>query len=127
MIVGVGVDIIEISRIKAALERNGERFIARIFTASEQVYCEARRLREMHYAGRFAAKEAAFKALGTGWAGQIRWTDVEVESRESGPPRLKFYGAAFERFQALGTTIAHLSISHSRDYAAATALLERSD
>jgi holo-[acyl-carrier protein] synthase len=125
MIIGVGIDIIEITRIQAAIDRSSERFTRRVFTEGERAYCEARRLSAMHYAGRFAAKEAAFKALGTGWAGEIRWTDVEVVSPASGPPGLKFSGAALARFQELGATAAHLSISHSRDYAVATAILER--
>ena len=124
MIIGVGIDIIEISRIQEAINRSGERFTRRVFTEGERVYCEARRLSAMHYAGRFAAKEAAFKALGTGWAGEIKWTDVEVVNPGSGPPTLLFSGAALARFQELGATTAHLSISHSRDYATATAILE---
>jgi holo-[acyl-carrier protein] synthase len=124
MIIGVGIDIIEISRVRAAIDRNGERFITRVFTESERAYCKARRPSDIHYAGRFAAKEAAFKALGTGWSGKIKWTDVEVENASSGPPKLRFSGAALERFKAMGATGVHLSISHSRDYAVATAILE---
>ena len=125
MIIGLGIDIIEISRIEAAIERNGVRFVNRVFTSNEQAYCEARNPSAVHYAGRFAAKEAAFKALGTGWAGNIRWTDVEVEAAQSGPPRLKLSGAALERFNALGALSAHISISHSREYATAVAVFER--
>jgi holo-[acyl-carrier protein] synthase len=123
MIIGTGVDIIEISRIQAAIERNGERFIARVFTAGEREYCQARQLSAMHYAGRFAAKEAAFKALGTGWAGNIRWVDVEVEAT-GGAPRLKLYGGALARFNAMGGSHLHLTISHSRDYAVAMVIME---
>jgi holo-[acyl-carrier protein] synthase len=124
MIVGLGVDIIEIERVKAAIERSGERFIKRIFTERERAYCEAHRLSATHYAGRFAAKEAVFKALGTGWSGNIRWTDVEVENVKDGPPRLNLTGAAFERYKEMRVVNAHLSISHSRDYAIATAIFE---
>jgi holo-[acyl-carrier protein] synthase len=123
MIVGIGIDIIEISRVEEAIKRNGERFLERVFTQGERAYCEARKLSAMHYAGRFAAKEAAFKALGTGWSGNIRWTDVEVENNDSGAPCLKLHGAALERFQALGATHTHISISHSRDYAVANVIL----
>jgi holo-[acyl-carrier protein] synthase len=123
MVIGTGIDIIEISRIQEAIDRNGELFLRRVFTSSEQAYCQARHLSAMHYAGRFAAKEAAFKALGTGWAGKIRWIDVEVESG-SGPPQLKLMGAAADRFEFLGATKTHLSISHSRDYAVAMVIFE---
>ena len=123
MIIGTGVDIIEISRIQAAIERNGERFLTRVFTAGEQAYCQARQLSAMHYAGRFAAKEAAFKALGTGWTGNIRWIDVEVEAT-GGAPRLKLQGGALARFQSLGGVHLHLTISHSRDYAVAIVIFE---
>jgi len=123
MVIGTGIDIIEISRIQEAIDRNGELFLRRIFTPLEQAYCQARHLSATHYAGRFAAKEAAFKALGTGWAGKIRWVDVEVQA-SSGPPQLKFSGAAADRFQLLGATKAHLSISHSRDYAVAMVVFE---
>lgn len=124
MVIGTGIDIIEISRIEQAIERNGELFLRRIFTPAEQAYCQARQLSAIHYAGRFAAKEAAFKALGTGWAGKIRWVDVEVEPSNPGPPKLKLAGAAADQFQAMGATKAHLSISHSRDYAVAMVIFE---
>ncbi|MEW6730950.1 MAG: holo-ACP synthase [Acidobacteriota bacterium] len=124
MIVGTGIDIIEITRIKAAIERNGERFIMRVFTPAERAYCEARQACATHFAGRFAAKEAAFKALGTGWSGNIKWIDVEVEAAINGPPRLKLAGAALVRSEKLGVTNIHLSISHSREYAVATVIFE---
>lgn len=124
MIIGTGIDIIEISRIQESIERNGERFIRRIFTEHEQQYCQARQLSAVHYAGRFAAKEAAFKALGTGWAGAIRWIDVEVKNEVGGAPKLYLTGEALVRFQALGATHTHLSISHSRDYAVAMVVFE---
>ncbi|MBI4852093.1 MAG: holo-ACP synthase [Acidobacteria bacterium] len=123
MVIGTGIDIIEISRIQQAIDRNGELFLRRIFSPLEQAYCQARHLSAVHYAGRFAAKEAAFKALGTGWAGKIRWVDVEVESG-SGPPKLKLSGVAAERFESIGATKSHLSISHSRDYAVAMVIFE---
>lgn len=125
MIIGTGIDIIEIVRIKAAIERGNQRFVQRVFTPAEQNYCNAHHLKEIHYAGRFAAKEAALKALGTGWAGRMRWVDVEILSQKSGPPILKLTGAAQERCHALGAIFQHVTISHSQEYAVAMVILER--
>lgn len=124
MIIGTGIDIIEISRVRSAIERNGERFIRRIYTEPEREYCAARQASSTHYAGRFAAKEAAFKALGTGWARGIKWTDVSVEPRTGGAPTLKLSGEALLRFQTLGAQRIHLTISHSQEYAVAMVILE---
>jgi holo-[acyl-carrier protein] synthase len=125
MIIGTGIDIIEISRVRATIERNGERFIRRVFTEIERNYCAARQMSSVtHYAGRFAAKEAAFKALGTGWAGGIKWTDVSVESNSAGAPSLKLTGEALIRFQTIGARRIHLTISHSQEYAVAMVLFE---
>ena len=124
MIIGIGVDIIEISRISDAIARNGERFLQRVFTEEERAYCEQRSLRATHYAGRFAAKEAAFKALGTGWRGGLSWHHVEVASDEAGAPRLQLSGHARELFERLGATHAHLSLSHTNEHAVAQVVLE---
>src|SRR5437867_8820024 len=96
MIVGLGVDVCDVARIRRALEgRAGGRFQARVFTAAEQAYCEARRRgRFASYAARFAAKEAAMKALGTGWAEGVGWRDFEVVRARGGPPRLVLHGRA---------------------------------
>ncbi len=124
MIVGLGVDVVEIRRIRQALKHQGERFIRRIFTAAEQEFCEARRDPAPHYAVRFAAKEALFKALGTGWAKGLSWQDVEVVRREQDAPILVLSHAAEKQSQELGTRSIHLSLSHSDDSALAVVILE---
>ncbi|MBL8152414.1 MAG: holo-ACP synthase [Blastocatellia bacterium] len=124
MIVGSGIDIIEISRVASAIERNGERFLARVYTQIERDYCEKSKQSSTHYAGRFAAKEAVLKALGTGLSGAIRWVDVEIVPTKDGPPRLNLKAAALERFSEIGAVRSHITISHSRDYAVAMALFE---
>ena len=96
MICGTGVDIAETSRIEQSLQRHGERFTQKIFTPAEIVYCEKFKNRAERYAARFAAKEAAFKALGTGWREGIRWLDVEVVHQPSGKPELVLTGRAQE-------------------------------
>ena len=124
MVVGVGVDIIEIGRIEEALNRRGVRFRNRVFTPAEIEYCEAQGSKYASYAARFAAKEAAMKALGKGWFDGISWTEIEVSRSESGPPSLSFLGNALERFQQLGGSRVHLSLSHSRDLAIAQVVME---
>jgi holo-[acyl-carrier protein] synthase len=123
MIVGIGIDIAEVDRIERAVLR-GERFLRRVFTPSEIAYCEAKKNKFQHYAGRFAAKEAAFKALGTGWRGGIAWQDVEVINEASGKPTLSLHNRAKQISQDLGVTTAHLSISHSGNYAVAEVVFE---
>jgi len=124
MIVGVGTDVVEIDRFGAVLARQGPRFVEKVFTRSERAYCEGKAGRIAHYAARFAAKEAVLKALGTGWSGGIRWTDVEVVRRATGPLAVKLAGIAAKR--AKGATV-HLSISHSDRTAVATAIIEEND
>ena len=105
--------------------RRTPRFAERVFTAEERRYCDSRGVAAaQHYAARFAAKEAAFKALGTGWAGGIAWQDVEVVSQESGAPALRLSGGAREIYQRSGATRAHLSISHTTEHAIAQVILE---
>lgn len=124
MIVGTGVDIVETSRIEEALERHGERFARRLFTPGEIEYCERFRNRAERYAARFAAKEAAFKALGTGWREGVRWLDVEVTHRPSGKPELLLNGRAGQLAQELGVARMALSISHSDRYVVAQVIFE---
>ena len=125
MIVSIGIDIIEVARIREALLRT-PRFCERVFTPSERAYCDSRGAPAAeHYAGRFAAKEAALKALKTGWRGGISWQDVEVESLEGGVPVLKFHGEAKRLFEKSGANTAHLSISHTSVHAIAQVILER--
>jgi holo-[acyl-carrier protein] synthase len=124
MTVGTGVDIAETERIERALERHGERFSRKIFTPTEIVYCEKFKNRAERYAARFAAKEATFKALGTGWARGVRWLDVEITHQPSGKPELVLSGRAREVADQLGMTCAHVSISHANRYVVAQVILE---
>jgi holo-[acyl-carrier protein] synthase len=125
MIVAIGIDIIEVARIREVLART-PRFRERVFTAAERTYCDSRgAVAAQHYAARFAAKEAALKALQTGWRGGISWQDVEVASRESGAPYLILHGPVLELFKNSGATAAHLSISHTTEHAIAQVILER--
>ena len=126
MIVAIGIDIIEVARIREVLART-LRFRERVFTAAERAYCDSRgAVAAQHYAARFAAKEAALKALQTGWRGGISWQDVEVASRESGAPYLVLHGPVLELFKNSGASAAHLSISHTSEHAIAQVVLEQS-
>ncbi|HJZ80963.1 MAG TPA: holo-ACP synthase [Pyrinomonadaceae bacterium] len=125
MIISIGVDIIEVSRVRETIERT-PRFAERVFTAAERAYCESRgAVAAQHYAARFAAKEAALKALQTGWSGGISWQDVEVTSKESGAPAILFRGRARELYEQCGATAAHLSIAHTTEHAIAEVVLEK--
>ncbi|MEJ2007567.1 MAG: holo-ACP synthase [Acidobacteriota bacterium] len=124
MTVGTGIDIAETERIQQALERHGERFSRKIFTPSEIAYCERFKNRAERYAARFAAKEAAFKALGTGWAKGVRWLEVEVTHHVSGKPELLLSGRAHQVAEELGVTRALISISHANRYVVAQVILE---
>ena len=124
MIVGTGVDIAEVPRIAAAIERFGNRFVKRIFTDNEIRYCESKANKAERYAARFAAKEAALKAIGTGWRGGISWCDVEVTRQPGGRPTLAFHGVAAGIAAKLGMKRAHLSLSHTVDHAIAYVILE---
>ena len=127
MIVGTGVDIAETSRIEQGLERHGERFTKRLFTPAEIAYCEKFKNRAERYAARFAAKEAAFKALGTGWRQGIHWLDVEVTHQPSGKPELVLTGQAQEVARQLRVTRMAVSISHSDRYVVAEVIFESDD
>ena len=125
MIVSIGVDIIEVARIREALQRT-PRLAERLFTPAERSYCESRgAVAAQHYAARFAAKEAALKAFQTGWRGGISWQDVEISLLEGGAPILIFHGRVREMFQEAGATAAHLSLSHTSEHAIAQVVLER--
>jgi holo-[acyl-carrier protein] synthase len=121
-IIGLGLDATDIERIADTLERYGERFLHRIFTDGEVAYCTRRREPAIHLAGRFASKEAAMKALGTGHSQGVLWRDVEV-IRRGGPPQLVFHGGAARRFQAIGGRSSLLTITHSDKLALAQVLL----
>jgi len=124
MIVGTGVDIAETSRIEKVFERHGERFSKRIYTPAEIAYCEKFKNKAERYGARFAAKEAAFKALGTGWGEGVRWLDVEVTHLPSGKPELVLSGRALEIARQLGVTRMSVSISHSDRYVVAQVIME---
>ena len=121
---GIGVDIAQVSRIAQSLERFGERMERRLFTAGELAYCRAHKDPLPHLAARFAAKEAASKALGTGMSGGVGWTQIEVLQPGGCVPELRFSGAALERFTALGCERSHLSLSHDAGLAVACVVLE---
>ena len=120
-IIGLGLDATDINRIADTIERYGERFLNRIFTENEIAYCTRRRVPAIHFAGRFAAKEAAMKALGTGYSQGVVWRDVEVV-RRGGPPQLQLHGGAGRRFTAIGGRTSLLTITHS-DYLALAEVL----
>lgn len=124
MIIGTGVDIVEIERFRKAIDRSGDRFITRVFTPAEQQYCSSHRDPVPHYAVRFAAKEAAFKALGTGWAKGVTWCDVEVRREKPEAPSIVLSGEAQRRFQTMGARRAHVTLSHSDNWAVAFVILE---
>ncbi|HEX9761306.1 MAG TPA: holo-ACP synthase [Candidatus Acidoferrales bacterium] len=124
MIVGLGVDITEIDRIEQAMARRGRAFLERIFTPAEIAYCERHRNRAERYAGRFAAKEAAMKALGTGWRKGVRWVDIEVKRNPGGRPSLELHGVAAEFARKLGVRHIALTITHSGNTALAQVIFE---
>jgi holo-[acyl-carrier protein] synthase len=124
MIVGLGIDIAEIDRIEASIRRHGRHFLERIFTPGEIAYCERHRNKGERYAARFAAKEAAMKALGTGWRTGVRWVDIEVVRAPGGKPSLKLAGGAGEVAAALGVRHISLSITHSGNTAFAQVIFE---
>lgn len=124
MIVGLGVDIAEVERVRAAIERHGETFLRRIYTPAERAYCEKYRNKYERYAGRFAVKEAAMKALGTGWRRGIRWMDIEVTRQKGGKPSLELHGAARTIADELGVKHIALSITHTAAQALAQVIFE---
>jgi holo-[acyl-carrier protein] synthase len=124
MIVGTGIDIAEVPRIAAAIRRHGERFLRRVFTEREIAYCESKANRTERYAARFAAKEAAMKALGTGWNHGVRWRDVEVCRQPGGRPTIVFQGKSAAIAAKLEVKHVALSLSHTAEQAIAQVILE---
>jgi holo-[acyl-carrier protein] synthase len=125
VIIAIGIDIIEVKRVREVLVRT-PRFALRVFTAAERAYCDSRGISAaQHYAARFAAKEATLKAFQTGWRGGIGWQHVEVAARPSGAPWLIFHDQVKEMFEQSGATIAHLSLSHTSEHAIAQVVLEK--
>lgn len=119
--ISIGTDIIECVRIAQMIEKHGELFLQRVYTQREIAYCSSRRSANQHYAGRWAAKEATLKALGTGWAKGIQWTDIEVQNQVGGRPELLLSNRAKEIADSLGIREILISISHCRNYAIAYA------
>jgi holo-[acyl-carrier protein] synthase len=124
MIVGTGIDMAEVPRISESIERFGERFLRRVFTEDEIRYCGSKANRAERFAARFAAKEAAMKALGTGWNRGVRWRDIEVSRQPGSRPTIKFYGVAAEFAAKLGTQNISLSLTHTPEHAIANVILE---
>jgi holo-[acyl-carrier protein] synthase len=123
-ILGLGTDIVECLRIAQMIERHGELFISRVYTDHEIEYCAARKAATQHYAGRWAAKEAVLKALGTGWQRGISWRDIEIRNDRNGAPSVVLRGGAREVFEQAGIARVHVSISHCRCHAVAYAIAE---
>lgn len=124
MIVGTGVDLAEVPRIRASIGRFGRKFIERIFTPGEIAYVERKANRFERYAARFAAKEAGMKAIGTGWRRGVRWQDFEVANLPSGKPTLRLHGVAAQVAQRLGVRNISLSLTHTKEYGMAHVILE---
>jgi holo-[acyl-carrier protein] synthase len=127
MIVGTGIDIVEVPRVAATLQRFGARFLARVFTEAEVRYCDSKHNRAERYAARFAAKEAALKAIGTGWQRGVSWREVEISRERGGRPTILFHGRAAEFARHLGARRASLSLSHTELQAIAQVILEDED
>jgi holo-[acyl-carrier protein] synthase len=124
MIVGTGIDIAEVPRIRQAIERFGARFISRIYTPGEIRYCQSKANSVERFAARFAAKEAAMKALGTGWNHGVRWRDCEVTRKPGSRPTLIFHGKAGQIAAKLGARNVSLSLTHTKEQAMAQVILE---
>jgi holo-[acyl-carrier protein] synthase len=126
MILGSGIDLIEVERIGRSIERHGGRFLDRVFTPTEQAYCQRKRTSAESFAARFAAKEAAAKALGTGISRGVNWLEIEVVRAPGGRPDLKFHGNAARIAAQLGVVRAALSLTHTSALAMASVVLEGS-
>ena len=124
MIVGLGLDIAEVDRIEAAIRHHGAPFLERLFTPAEVSYCERHKNRFERYAARFAAKEAAMKALGTGWSHGVRWRDIEIAREATGKPTLRLVGAALQIAERMGVKSISVSITHSGNLALAQVIFE---
>ena len=124
MIVGTGIDLAEVPRIRAAIERYGESFLGRIYTDGERAYVERKANKYERYAARFAAKEAGMKALGTGWRNGVRWHDFEVANLPSGRPTLRLHGVAKDFAEKLGVTQISLSLTHTAENGMAIVIFE---
>jgi holo-[acyl-carrier protein] synthase len=122
MIIGIGTDIVEVDRIAKMIVDHGDHFLARVFTPGEISHCQPRRESAPHYAGRWAAKEAVMKVLGTGFTTEVGWTDIEIKVRPSGQPYVELHGSTQEVATRLGIDQIMISLSHTSSYATATAI-----
>ena len=122
-LIGIGIDVVEVSRIRSSLDEFGERFLDRVFTKAERAYCSSQKNPEIHFAARFAAKEAISKAFGTGIGKEIAWLDLEIMRRASGEPEVKLAGSAQEFAEERGATQVMVSLTHAEHYAAANAVV----
>lgn len=124
MILGTGIDIIEVARVQGSLDRFGERFVNRLLLPAEIAYCQSHKAPGQFVAARFAAKEAISKAFGTGIGSQLGWHDMEICKKESGEPFVVLHGGGLKLFEARGAQRLHITLSHTQGYAAAMAILE---
>ena len=124
MIVGIGIDIEEVARVREAIERHGERFLRRVYTPAEVAYVESKANKWERYAARFAAKEAAMKAIGTGWDRGVTWRDVEIVNEPNGCPTLTLHGKGKEIAEGRGCTRTWVSLSHTKRQVVAQVILE---
>ena len=122
-VIGIGIDVVEVDRVKSSLEEFSERFLNRVFTKSEQEYCQKQKRPELHLAARFAAKEAIAKAFGTGIGKEIGWLDMEIIRKESGEPEARLHGDAKEYANQRGVEQVMVSLTHAKQYAAANAVI----
>lgn len=122
-IFGIGIDVVEVERIASSMDEFGARFRDRIFTGAEREYCERQKRPEIHYAARFAAKEAVAKALGTGIGRELGWLDMEIRRRESGEPEVFLTGDGARFVEKKGITLIKISLTHAHHYAAANAVV----
>ena len=120
---GIGIDVVEVDRIKSSLSEFGEQFLDRIFTPEEQAYCESQKNKELSYAARFAAKEAIAKAFGTGIGKSVGWREMEVQRMDSGEPKILLHGKAAELAESLKVSEVKISLTHAKHYAAANAVI----
>jgi len=124
MIIAIGIDLVEVSRLEEVFERRGDRFRARVFTEAEINYCESLGSKFASYAARFAAKEAVMKALGTGWSEGVGWRDIEVVSQPGIAPAITLHRRALDRMGELGASRVHVSLTHTGNLAMAQVVLE---
>ncbi|MEJ6645271.1 MAG: holo-ACP synthase [Akkermansiaceae bacterium] len=122
-LIGIGIDVVEVSRVKSSLDEFGDRFLNRIFTESEREYCGKQKRPELHFAARFAAKEAIAKAFGTGIGKEIGWLDMEICRRTTGEPMVKLSGGGAEYAKERGVVQVMVSLTHAKHYAAANAVV----